>query len=203
MNDNKQNFLTPKDLMPLKVYTKKRFKMRTCLMMLKKKRDVNLGAHIRLLFENRTTILYQIQEMLRIERIFEPEGILEELKVYNPLVPDASNLKATMMIEYSNRNERRSALAKLIGIEKSISMQINGGEKIIPVSNEDLTRDNNEKTSAVHFMRFELMPEEIHAFKAEKPILVSVDQPHYQTRLILEKQTQQALSQDFDPVNKF
>ncbi len=198
MNYNNQNFLTPKDLMPLEVYAKKRSKIRAHVMVLKKKRDVNLGKHIRLLFENHNTILYQIQEMLRIERIFEPEGILEELKVYNPLIPNGSNLKATMMIEYNDINERRSALAKLIGIEKSISMKIDGGEEIIPISNEDLTRDNDEKTSSVHFMRFELTLEQIHAFKAKKPVLIAVNHAHYQVRLTLDKQTQQALSEDFD-----
>src|ERR671919_921566 len=143
-------------LLSLEAYAKQRNEFRAKVMEHKKRRSVHLGGHVTLQFEDELTIRYQVQEMLRIERIFEEEGIQDELDAYNPLVPDGSNWKATMMIEYPDEEERRAMLAKLIGIEDRVWMQIEGCPRVYAIADEDLERETSEKTSSVHFLRFEL-----------------------------------------------
>ncbi len=185
------------DLMSLEEYSKSRADFSTNIIALKAKRQVALGNNIRLLFENRSTILYQVQEMLRIERIFEQDSILEELSVYNPLIPNGSNLKATMMIEYTDVETRKNKLKQLIGIEKLLYLQIADMGKITPVTNEDLTRDNNEKTSSVHFLRFELNEDEISAFKKGSSVVFGCHHKYYQAQNKINSKTQQILALDF------
>ena len=147
--------LTRQDLLSLEEYAEQRSAIRSDTIQTKKLREVNLGEHLRILFENKKTVQFQIQEMLRIEKIFEADGIQEELDVYNSLVPEGSNLKATMMIEYTNVEERTAALSKLIGVERSIYFQVGNHDKVFAICNEDMDRETEVKTSAVHFMRFE------------------------------------------------
>jgi len=148
--------LTRDDLFSLEKYAEARPDFRAKVMEHKKNRQVHIGDHATLYFEDRMTIQYQVQEMLRVERIFEAAGIEEELEAYNPLIPDGSNWKATFMVEYEDVEERRKALAQLIGIEHKVWVLVDGHDKVLPIANEDLERSNAEKTSAVHFMRFEL-----------------------------------------------
>ncbi len=143
-------------LLSLEAYARERSSFRARVIEHKKHRSVALGEHVTLLFEDELTVRYQVQEMLRIERIFEEEGIRHELDAYNPLVPDGSNWKATMLIEYPDADERRRMLARLKGIEGRVWVQIGGGERVYAIADEDLERENDEKTSAVHFLRFEL-----------------------------------------------
>jgi hypothetical protein len=143
-------------LLSLEAYARERPSFRAKVLEHKKHRTVALGEHVTLLFEDELTIRYQVQEMLRIERIFEEEGIRHELDAYNPLVPDGSNWKATMLIEYPDADERRKMLAQLKGVERRVWVQIGGGERVYAIADEDLERENEEKTSSVHFLRFEL-----------------------------------------------
>src|SRR5689334_25000190 len=143
-------------LLSLEAYARERNAFRAKVMEHKKRRTVHLGEHITLQFEDELTIRYQVQEMLRIERIFEDDGIRHELDAYNPLVPDGSNWKATMLIEYPDAEERKRALARLKGIEDHIWVQVDGHERVGAIADEDLDRENEEKTSSVHFLRFEL-----------------------------------------------
>jgi hypothetical protein len=143
-------------LLSLEAYARERSSFRAKVLEHKKHRTVALGEHVTLLFEDELTIRYQVQEMLRIERIFEEEGIRHELDAYNPLVPDGSNWKATMLIEYPDADERRRMLAQLKGVERRVWVQIAGGERVHAIADEDLERENEEKTSSVHFLRFEL-----------------------------------------------
>ena len=145
----------------------------------KKVRTVHLGDHVTILFEDELTIRYQIQEMLRIEKIFETAGINDELEAYNPLVPDGSNFKATLLIEYATVPERQRALAKLKGIEDRIFVQVEGQARVYAIADEDLDRENDEKTSAVHFLRFELNPMMKTALKNGAQIKVGCDHPQY------------------------
>jgi len=151
--------LNREKLMSLEEYAKKRPTFRAEVMAHKKNRKVHLGEHVTVLFEDSLTIQYQVQEMLRVERIFEEEGIVDELNAYLPLIPDGSNWKATLLIEYPNEDERKTALSKLIGLEDKIWMQVDGMDKIYPIADEDLERETEEKTSSVHFLRFELTDE--------------------------------------------
>ncbi len=185
------------ELMSLEKYAKSRFDFRSSIIALKAKREVKIGDNIRLLFENRSTILYQVQEMLRIERIFEQDGILEELSVYNPLIPNGSNLKATMMIEYTDVEKRKKQLKLLLGVEKLLYLQIAGNKKITPIANEDLVRDTDEKTSSVHFLRFELNKHEISAFSRGDSVIFGCGHKHYQAQNTINNTTQQALALDF------
>ena len=171
--------LTHEDLYSLEEYSKLRPEYRAKVMEHKKSRQLHLGDHVTLYFEDRFTMQYQIQEMLRAERIFEAEGIQEELDAYNPLIPDGSNWKATMMVEYSDVEERKQALAKLIGIEGRIYVQVDGLEKVYPIADEDLERETEEKTSAVHFLRFELSPDMIKALKSGAALNAGVEHEHY------------------------
>lgn len=153
------------DLMSLEQYSQQRGEFRSRVITHKKHRRVGIGPHLFLYFEDRLTIQYQVQEMLRIEKIFETGGIEEELDAYNPLIPDGQNLKATAMLEYQDVEERKRQLALLKGIEDMVWIQVDGFDPVYAVSNEDLERSNAEKTSAVHFMRFELEPDMITALR--------------------------------------
>ena len=150
--------LTREDLWSLEQYSEKRPEFRTQVLQHKKDRIVNLSENARLLFEDEITLRYQIQEMLRIEKVFDAEGIQDELDVYNPLIPDGDNWKATFMLEYDDIDERRVKLAGLIGVEDKVWMQVEGHDKVYAIADEDLPRENEEKTSSVHFMRFQLIP---------------------------------------------
>src|SRR5579863_9439791 len=166
-------------LLSLEAYSKVRTEMRAKVIEHKKTRAVHLGDHIVFLFEDETTIRYQIQEMLHIEKIFDEAGILGELNAYLPLVPNGNNLIATMQIEYENLIERRAALGRLIGIEDRIFMQVEGEEPVFAIADEDLDRENDEKTSAVHFVRFEFTPHMKAKLKEGARLLTGCDHPNY------------------------
>ncbi len=157
--------LSREDLMSLEEYAQKRPEFRAQVMAHKRNRRLALGEHAALYFEDRLTIQYQIQEMLRAERIFEAEGIAEELDTYNPLIPDGSNWKATFMLEYGDVDQRQEAVQRLIGIEDVVWVRVAGFDKAYAIADEDLERETEEKTSTVHFMRFELSPEMVAAAK--------------------------------------
>ena len=184
-------------LLTLEAYAKKRPQMRAQAIAHKRARTVHLGEHLTLLFEDETTIRYQIQEMLRIEKTFEEEAIQDELDVYNPLVPDGSNLKATMLIEYEDEDERRSALAGLRGIEDAIWLQVDDEPRVTPIADEDLDRETADKTSSVHFLRFELTPAMIAAWKRGARVAIGVGHPDYRAELTLSPQQREALAADF------
>jgi hypothetical protein len=171
--------LTKEQLYSLEQYHKIRPEFRAQVMAHKKSRQVALGPNATLYFEDRLTIQYQVQEMLRIERIFEDEGIEEELSAYNPLIPDGANLKATFMIEYPDAAERKRALAQLIAIEDHVWVQAAGHAKVYAIADEDLERESEEKTSSVHFLRFELTPEMIAALRGGAGLNIGVDHPRY------------------------
>lgn len=189
--------LSRNDLYSLEQYAEKRTEFRQQVIEHKKARQIRIGEHATLYFENRLTMQYQIQEMLRIERIFETAGIEEELAAYNPLIPDGQNLKATFMIEYADVNERKQALEKLIGIEKQVWIEIAGCEKVYPITNEDLDRETEEKTSAVHFMRFEFSPEQIAIAKNHAAIKIGINHMHYQHEIFLNEASRYTLINDF------
>ena len=175
--------LTRADLLSLEQYADQRQAFRAQVMEHKQPRRVALGKHVTLLFEDRLTIQYQIQEMLRVERIFEPEGIADELNAYNPLIPDGSNLKATLLIEFEEVEERKRALQELIGLEDKIWIQIGDFEPVKPIADEDMERENEEKTSSVHFLRFEFTPPMIAAAKSGALLAIGVDHSHYSATL--------------------
>jgi len=170
-------------LLSLEAYARQRDEFRAKVMAHKKDRTVHLGAHVTLIFEDELTIRYQIQEMLRIERTFEEQGIQDELDVYNPLIPDGRNFKATMMIEYADAEERKHALAKLKGIEDRVWIQVEGCARVYAIADEDLERESEEKTSAVHFLRFELDDEMAKALKYGVSLALGIDHPNYQADL--------------------
>jgi hypothetical protein len=172
--------ITRESLMSLEAYAKARGEFRARVLAHKKPRTVRLGEHVTLLFEDELTIRYQIQEMLRIEKVFEEAGIQDELDAYNPLVPDGLNLKATMLIEYDDVDERKAALAKLKGIEDRVWIEVAGFARVGAIADEDLSRENDEKTSAVHFLRFELSGEMASALKRGADLGIGVDHPRYQ-----------------------
>ena len=171
--------LTRDQLMPLEQYAKQRNDFRAKVMAHKQNRQVQIGPHATLYFEDRLTMHYQVQEMLRAERIFEEAGIEDELNAYNPLIPDGSNWKATFMIEYGDEDERRVALGKLIGVEHKVWVQVAGFAKVWPIADEDLERTTEEKTSSVHFLRFEFTPEMIRTVKGGADIGIGIDHPEY------------------------
>ncbi len=171
--------LTPSDLYSLEEYARIRPDFRQKVMAHKQNRRLPIGPHATLYFEDALTMQYQIQEMLRIERIFEPEGIQEELDAYNPLIPDGSNWKATFMLEFPDEQERRVWLKKLLGIEKHIGLQVGELPVIRPIADEDLEREDEEKTSSVHFLRFELTPEMVQAAQNGAPLRAWIDHPEY------------------------
>lgn len=171
--------ITRDSLMTLEGYAKVRPEMRTEVMAHKKNRMVALGDHVTLIFEDEKTMRYQIQEMLRAERTFEEAGIQDELDAYNPLVPDGTNWKATMMIQYSDPDERKDALAKLKGIEDRVWVQVADQPRVFAIADEDMQRENEEKTSAVHFLRFELDATSIAAAKSGAAIRMGIDLDAY------------------------
>ena len=183
-------------LLSLEAYARSRAEFRARVMDHKQRRTVHLGAHLTLLFEDELTVRYQIQEMLRIERIFEEQGIRDELDAYNPLVPDGSNWKATMMLEYPEVEERRARLAVLKGIEERVWVQISGGERVYAIADEDLERENEEKTSSVHFLRFELSPEMCRALRGGAALTMGADHPHYRASMEVDAATRNALVED-------
>ena len=166
-------------LLPLEAYAKQRNEFRAKVIAHKKHRTVHLGDHVTLIFEDELTIRYQIQEMLRIERTFEESGIQDELDVYNPLVPDGNNFKATMMIEYLDVAERARMLGLLKGIEDRVWLQAEGCGRIYAIADEDLPRENDEKTAAVHFLRFQLDEETRKSLKYGVALAMGVDHPAY------------------------
>jgi wyosine [tRNA(Phe)-imidazoG37] synthetase (radical SAM superfamily) len=159
-------------------------------------RSVHLGEHINLQFESEMTIRYQIQEMLRIEKIFQEEGILQEIEAYAPLVPDGSNWKATMMLEYPDINERKRELARLIGVEDRMFVEVEGYARVYAIADEDLERENEEKTSAVHFVRFEFTPAMCAAVKAGASVKLGCDHTHYPAHVTLGAETLASLAGD-------
>lgn len=170
-------------LMTLEAYAKARQTLRAEVIQHKKIRNVALGNHVSLLFEDDKTLRYQVQEMLRVEKICEEDGIQSELDVYNALSPDGSNFKATMLIEYTNEVERKDALAKLIGIEDRLFVQVEGQDRVYAIADEDLERENSEKTSAVHFVRFELTKTMKDALKSGAQMMLGCDHPNYPAHL--------------------
>ena len=171
--------ITRDSLMTLEAYARARSDMRTHLMQHKNIRMVQLGEHVSLIFEDETTMRYQIQEMLRAEKIFEEAGIQDELDAYNPLIPDGSNWKATMMIQYPDEAERRQRLTELKNIEDHVWVQVAGHERVYAIADEDMQRTNEEKTSAVHFLRLELNQAMVAAAKSGAAIQMGIDLPAY------------------------
>jgi hypothetical protein len=190
--------LTRADLLSLEAYAEQRQAFRARVLEHKKHRKIALGEHVTLLFEDRLTIQYQIQEMLRVERIFETAGIEDELAAYNPLIPDGSNLKATLLIEYEDVAERKKALTGLRGLEDRLWMQVAGFDPVWAIADEDLDRENEEKTSSVHFLRFEFTPAMVTAAKAGAGLAVGADHSHYQAHIDpLPEPIRKALVADF------
>jgi hypothetical protein len=188
--------ITRESLMTLEAYAKARNEYRRQVMAHKKNRQVHLGQNLTLIFEDELTVRYQIQEMLRIEKTYEEEGIQDELEAYNPLVPDGSNWKATMMIEYPEETERRAMLAKLKGIEDRVWVQVMDFARVHAIADEDLERENDEKTSSVHFLRFELTPEMIAAAKSGAAIAVGVEHPVYTAETVVAQAVRDSLAAD-------
>lgn len=184
------------DLYSLEQYAKLRNEFRARVMAHKRDRKVPIGPNATLYFEDRLTVQYQIQEMLRIERIFEEEGIQDELDAYNPLIPDGSNLKATFMVEFADPEERRQALANLIGIEDKVWVQVAGHEPQFAIADEDLEREDDSKTSSVHFLRFELTEAMAAALKGGARLTLGIEHPHYQNRVEAAPATRDSLTAD-------
>jgi Protein of unknown function (DUF3501) len=189
--------ITRESLLPLEAYAKARKDFRARVLAHKKPRTIRLGEHVTLLFEDELTVRYQIQEMLRIEKTFEEAGIQDELDVYNPLVPDGHNWKATMLIEFEDVEERRRALSRLKGIEDRVWVQAEARPRVYAIADEDLERETEDKTSAVHFVRFELTPDMIAALKAGAALAMGVDHPQYAATLReVSDETRRALLAD-------
>ena len=180
---NAMQKLTREDLYSLEKYSDVRDEFRNEVLMHKRNRRLALGTNAALYFEDRLTMHYQVQEMLRIERIFEAEGISEELEAYNPLIPDGSNWKATFMVEFPEIEERRAMLAQLVGIEDHVYVQIGDLGRVYGIADEDLDRSDANKTSAVHFLRFELSAEQVAALKAGAPLAAGIDHDSYQVEI--------------------
>ncbi len=186
-------------LYSLEEYAEARAEFRAEVLRHKRNRRLELGTNATLYFEDRITVQYQVQEMLRIERIFEAAGINEELEAYNPLVPDGRNWKATFMVEFPDADERRVMLKQLIGVEHKVWMQVGDGERIRPIADEDLPRSDDEKTSAVHFMRFELTSQDVAALKAGADLAAGIDHENYQVDVRpVAANVRQALLKDLD-----
>ena len=188
--------IKPDSLMPLETYARERASFRAKVMEHKKKRTVRLGEHVTLQFEDELTIRYQVQEMLRIERIFEEEGIRHELDAYNPLIPDGGNWKATLLIEYPDPDERRRMLAALKGIERRVFVEVQGCEPVYAIADEDLERENAEKTSSVHFLRFELSAAMRQRLRSGAGIAAGVDHPEYRASVHAAPDVRDALAAD-------
>tara|TARA_R100001143_G_scaffold62909_1_gene67534 strand:+ start:2432 stop:3016 length:585 start_codon:yes stop_codon:yes gene_type:complete len=190
--------LTKNDLLSLEEYSGRRQEFKAKVIAHKRPRQLSLTKNARLYFEDEMTIRYQIQEMLRIEKVFEAEGIQDELDAYNPLIPDGKNLKATFMLEYEDAELRKAELAKLIGVEDKVWLQVEGFDKVYAIADEDLDRENDEKTSSVHFVRFEFTDEMVAAFKEKQAVLAGCDHDHMRVEgLRLSAETAASLSEDF------
>jgi hypothetical protein len=189
--------LSRDSLYSLEKYAEVRPEFRQQVMEHKKSRRVPIGEHATLYFEDKLTMQYQVQEMLRAERIFEAEGINEELDAYNPLIPDGSNLKATFMIEYQDVEERKQALSQLIGVERQVWLRVGDLDKVYPIANEDLERETEEKTSSVHFLRFEFTPEMIVAAQSGATMRAGIDHDYYTQDVQLAQDVRDSLTRDF------
>ena len=183
-------------LLTLEAYARQRAQFRAKVMEHKKRRTVHLGGNITLQFEDELTIRYQVQEMLRIERIFEEEGIQHELDAYNPLIPDGGNWKATMLIEYPDADERRRMLSLLKGIERRVWVEVEGLPRISAIADEDLERETEEKTSSVHFLRFELGAQAREGLRRGAAVRVGVDHPQYRAAVTLAPEVRASLAGD-------
>ena len=190
--------LTHENLFSLEHYARIRDEFRDKVMKHKKQRRLAIGDHAALYFEDRMTMQYQVQEMLRLERIFEAGPIQAELDVYNPLIPDGKNWKATFMLEYGDTDERRQALGRLIGIEDTVWMRVDGFSPVNPISNEDLDRSSDDKTASVHFMRFELAPAMIAALKNGAGLSAGIAHPQYNIAVEAPDAVRTSLVADLD-----
>lgn len=191
--------LSRETLLSLEQYSEKRDEFRQAVMAHKRDRRLELGTNATLYFEDSMTMQYQVQEMLRIERIFEAEGIQEELNAYNPLIPDGSNWKATFMVEFPDVEERKAMLARLVGIEDKVWLQVGDGERIAPIADEDLERADDDKTSAVHFLRFELSAGDVQALKDGVPLAAGIDHEVYRVEIRpVAENVRAALLKDLD-----
>jgi hypothetical protein len=191
--------LRREDLYSLEQYAEVRDDFRAKVMAHKKKRQVHIGPHATLYFEDLLTMQYQVQEMLRIEKIFEAADIEEELNAYNPLIPDGNNWKATFMLEYSDVEERKTALAKMIGIEDKVWVQVHGHDKVFAVADEDLEREDESKTSSVHFMRFELTPDMKASMQSGASVAMGIDHPAYDMQVdAVDTGVRDSLKQDLE-----
>lgn len=188
--------LNREDLLSLEEYSEQRADFRARVIEHKKDRQIALNPHMTLYFEDKFTMQYQVQEMLRIEKIFDRAGIEEELAVYNPLIPDGKNWKATFMIEYSDIEERKKELAKLIDVEDKVWVCVDGQEKSYAIADEDLDRDTADKTSAVHFMRFELNDDMVKAAKAGASITMGVDHENCKSQVVVPENARASLVSD-------
>lgn len=192
--------LSRADLWSLEEYAQERPAFRARVLEHKKNRQVALGEHARLYFEDALTIHYQVQEMLRIEKVFEPEGIMEELEAYNPLIPDGQNWKATFMLEYEDPSERALRLGELIGVEDKVWMQVDGCDRVYAIADEDLDRENADKTSSVHFLRFELLSSMISALQAGASLHAGIEHPNYPLDTVeIEPAVRDSLLSDLTP----
>ena len=191
--------LSRDDLFSLEQYAEARPAFREKVLAHKKNRRLDLGTNAALYFEDRLTMQYQVQEMLRIEKIFEADGILEELEAYNPLIPDGSNWKATFMVEFPEVEERKAMLAQLVGVEDRVYVQVADFDRVYPIADEDLERDTEEKTSAVHFLRFEFPPEQVQALKNGASLIAGIDHENYRVEVSpVPDNIREALVADFD-----
>jgi hypothetical protein len=188
--------ITRDSLMTLEAYSRYRKAHKADIIVHRKLRSVRLGEHVNLQFESELSIRYQIQEMLRIEKIFDDEGIEQEIEVYAPLLPDGSNWQATMMIEYPDVNERKRELARLIGIEDHMFVEVEGHGRVYAIADEDLDRENEDKTSAVHFVRFELTPAMVSAIKAGAGVKLGCDHRNYPAHVAIPPETLASLAGD-------
>ena len=188
--------ITPDSLMSLEAYTKWRKIHKPEVLAHRKLRSVHLGENVHVQFESETTILYQIQEMLRIEKVFEEEGIQQEIDAYAPLMPDGSNWKGTMMLEYTDINERKRELARLIGIEDRMFVEVEGHPRVYAIADEDLDRENDEKTSAVHFVRFEFNAATKAAIQAGAAVKIGCDHTNYPAHMEIPADTLASLAGD-------
>jgi Protein of unknown function (DUF3501) len=188
--------ITPDNLMTLEAYSKYRKANHVAIMAHRQLRSVHLGEHINLQFESEMTVRYQIQEMLRIEKVFEEEGIIQEIEAYAPLVPDGGNWKATMMIEYPDENERRRELKRLIGVEDRMFIEVEGHARVYAIADEDLDRETDEKTSAVHFVRFELDTAMRKAVLAGAGVKLGCDHTNYPAHTQIEPEALTSLASD-------
>jgi len=188
--------ITPDSLMTLEAYSKYRKAHKADIIAHRKLRSVQLGEHINLQFESETTIRYQIQEMLRIEKIFEEEGILQEIEAYAPLLPEGTNWKGTLLLEYPDVNERKRELARLIGVEDRMFVEVEGQSRVYAIADEDLDRENEEKTSAVHFVRFEFTAAMVAAIKAGASVKLGCDHTNYPAHTTIAPETLASLAGD-------